>query len=728
MLSGLLAFVAFVIAIVVLAQLSALGRRIDALEKNLRERKPGDEPEPLTTRPAAVPPPLPPMPPPKPATAIAAPSAKSPVPAPAINWESFVGVRLFAWIGGLALFLGVVFFVKYAFDNNLISPRVRILAGALVGVGLIVIGLLPRLRKFRIPAQSVIATGLLICYADIYAAHSFYSLISLTAASGLMWLVTALGLWLAAGLDFPAILWLALIGGFLTPGLFHSTHQSAIGLFGYIGVLNCGVAAVSGIKRWPYFIFIAAICTVLLEFAWAADVFGHTSPTTTRAIFLTMQALFLVFAIALLRIQLDSRWTLFAATLTGLATLVYCLIAAGQHDWRSVFPIVFLSDAGLIALAVSQRALNTHARGLLVIIGAALLLTWLAEWQRQNVFVWTNAAAVPWIVIAQPNAYLILSYIAILLLFSAVPYFCGTERFWTWAIAAVTGPLQFWLVYRLVEARFPQHWVWTLPLLFALPALAGIIYLIKRENVELSSGDSRLAAVGAAVLGLFSLVFPVQFSREWITLGWAVEGVGLILLFRILPNRRLRAVALIVLCAAFIRLALNPAVLYYHPRSQTPIFNWYLYVYGVAGICLFAAGYWFGPPRERLYEKQGPALLYVMCGVIFFLLLNIEIADYFSIGPTLTFSFAGNFARDMTYTISWALFAFGLLILGMVKQIRPLRFAAVVLLCVALAKLFLHDLDELSQLYRIAAFLSVAVIAIVASFAYQRFLSPAVKK
>jgi uncharacterized membrane protein len=82
----------------------------------------------------------------------------------------------------------------------------------------------------------------------------------------------------------------------------------------------------------------------------------------------------------------------------------------------------------------------------------------------------------------------------------------------------------------------------------------------------------------------------------------------------------------------------------------------------------------------------------------------------------------------MTYTISWALFAFGLLILGMVKQIRPLRFAAVVLLCVALAKLFLHDLDELSQLYRIAAFLSVAVIAIVASFAYQRFLSPAVKK
>ena len=60
--------------------------------------------------------------------------------------------------------------------------------------------------------------------------------------------------------------------------------------------------------------------------------------------------------------------------------------------------------------------------------------------------------------------------------------------------------------------------------------------------------------------------------------------------------------------------------------------------------------------------------------------------------------------------------------------VRALRFSAVALLCLALAKLFLHDLDALSQLYRIAAFITVAIIAIVASFAYQRFLSPAVKK
>ncbi len=198
----------------------------------------------------------------------------------------------------------------------------------------------------------------------------------------------------------------------------------------------------------------------------------------------------------------------------------------------------------------------------------------------------------------------------------------------------------------------------------------------------------------------------------------------LILLFHRIPNRRLRAVALIVFSAAFVRLAVNPAVLEYHPRTHVPIWNWYLYAYGIAAICFFLGAHWFGQPRERQYERHGPAFLYSLSGICLFLLMNIEIADYFSVGPTLTFSFSGNFARDMTYTIAWSLFAFGLLVLGIVRKVRAPRLVAIGLLLFAFAKLFLHDLDSLEQLYRIAAFIAVAIIAIVASFVYQRFLLP----
>jgi uncharacterized membrane protein len=42
-------------------------------------------------------------------------------------------------------------------------------------------------------------------------------------------------------------------------------------------------------------------------------------------------------------------------------------------------------------------------------------------------------------------------------------------------------------------------------------------------------------------------------------------------------------------------------------------------------------------------------------------------------------------------------------------------------------KLFFHDLANLEQLYRIGAFIGFAVVALFASFAYQRFFSAAAK-
>ena len=144
----------------------------------------------------------------------------------------------------------------------------------------------------------------------------------------------------------------------------------------------------------------------------------------------------------------------------------------------------------------------------------------------------------------------------------------------------------------------------------------------------------------------------------------------------------------------------------------------------ITTVCLLAGARLFGAPQESAVERAGPPLLGSLGAILVFFLLNIEIADYFSIGPTLTFSFTGNFARDMTYSIAWALFALALILVGMRIKQRAARYAGVALLGITLAKLFLHDLSDLDELYRIGAFVSVAVILIVASFIYQRFLAP----
>ena len=174
-------------------------------------------------------------------------------------------------------------------------------------------------------------------------------------------------------------------------------------------------------------------------------------------------------------------------------------------------------------------------------------------------------------------------------------------------------------------------------------------------------------------LFFITLIFPIQFDRQWITIGWALEGAALLWLFHRVPHPGLRLTGVGLLVAAFVRLAFNSAVLEYHARSATPIFNWYLYTYGIATGALFFGTRLLAPPRNLILKSNAQAVLGSLGTVLAFLLLNIEIADYFSApGSTLTFQFSGNFARDMSYSIAWGLFALGLLVYRHPEK-NPLR-------------------------------------------------------
>ncbi len=302
-----------------------------------------------------------------------------------------------------------------------------------------------------------------------------------------------------------------------------------------------------------------------------------------------------------------------------------------------------------------------------------------------------------------------------------------SDRTFPWAAAALAGPAQFLLIYRLVKIAWPNPTMGLLPAAFAVPALLSLVAILKTVPAENKSRLTQLAWFGGVALFFITLIFPIQFSHQWITIGWALEGAALLWLFHRVPHPGLRLTGIGLLVAAFVRLAFNPAVLEYHARSATPIFNWYLYTYGLVTVALFAGTRLLAPPRHLVLKSNAQAVLGSLGAVLAFLLLNIEIADYFSPpGSILTFQFSGNFARDMTYSIAWALFALVLLVAGILKKIPAARYAAMALLCVTLLKLFFHDLT-LDPLYRIGAFIGVAVIAMLASFAYQKFFSSTAK-
>ncbi len=293
-----------------------------------------------------------------------------------------------------------------------------------------------------------------------------------------------------------------------------------------------------------------------------------------------------------------------------------------------------------------------------------------------------------------------------------------------WATSAVAALPQFFLIYRFVKVVRPNQFIGLLPAAFAIPSLLGLAVVLKKIPTESQSRLSQIAWFGGVALFFITLIFPIQFDREWITIGWALEGMALLWLFHRVPHPGLRLVGFGLLVAAFIRLALNPAVLEYHPRATAPVFNWYLYTYGIVTVSLFVSSWLLRAPRNLILKLNVPPVLAGLGTVLAFLLLNIEIADYFSEpGSVFTFQFSGNFARDMTYSIAWALFALVLLIYGILRNVAVARYSAMGLLCVTLIKLFFHDLAQLGQLYRIGAFIGVAIIAMLASFAYQKFFS-----
>ena len=71
----------------------------------------------------------------------------------------------------------------------------------------------------------------------------------------------------------------------------------------------------------------------------------------------------------------------------------------------------------------------------------------------------------------------------------------------------------------------------------------------------------------------------------------------------------------------------------------------------------------------------------------------------------------------------WAGVGLVAIVVGLVRDVRELRFGGLVLLGLGVAKLFAYDLAELEQLYRVLSFIAVGLVLLAGAYAYQRVRS-----
>lgn len=289
--------------------------------------------------------------------------------------------------------------------------------------------------------------------------------------------------------------------------------------------------------------------------------------------------------------------------------------------------------------------------------------------------------------------------------------------------AVLAGVPFFFLARHAIVAGKWAGWIGALPVTQAALMVVLLVRLLRLEPAG-QRLVPRLATVAAAALAFLTVAIPLQLEKQWITIGFALETAGLSWLYGRLKHRGLLLWATGLSAAVFVRLALNSAVLSYYPRQGPPIWNWYLYSYVVVAAALFLAARFLRPTDDRLVEGMPriSALLPAAATVLLFLVLNIEIADAFSKGPTIAFNFSAGLAQDLTYTIGWALFAIGLLVAGLVQKSRATRIASLALLLVTIFKCFVHDLWRLGGLYRVGSFVGLAVCLALVALALQKFV------
>jgi uncharacterized membrane protein len=251
-------------------------------------------------------------------------------------------------------------------------------------------------------------------------------------------------------------------------------------------------------------------------------------------------------------------------------------------------------------------------------------------------------------------------------------------------------------------------------LLLRLPARGTL-----RASPELLSALHLTAAVV-----FLTIAIPLKAEGRWLTIGWLVEGAALLWAANRVRNLLLRVLALICLAIGL------TALLVVNPTASTmPFFNERFGTYCVA-IAVFAFATWVAWNSKSEDEPQS-SIPWTALAPVTALIVNalILLAICWEIdGFWWHVSWRGDmnllegYRMYAQFTYSAFFMAYGALLLvgGFWRRSSFLRWQALVLLAVSIGKVFLYDVSELSQGFRILSFLGLGALLLTVSFVYQR--------
>jgi hypothetical protein len=563
------------------------------------------------------------------------------------------------------------------------------------------------------------------------------------AGSLVSWVVLA-SWWLRAGAVVGIVPSLTVIAGLalVTMGGHAWVHRQATARLVDAG----GISAPATLRNGLYLGLIGHLFLflVVLNRAWSVPPwpwFATLAVMTlaASAVSLATRTQSLHAAAAIAAAVIVAAWTqAIGASWSTVALLASAAVSAYGLAWMAVARdgTAAAPAAGVLFLGELTACLATAAGGVpfaaivlshVVSLALILALTWTNRWRHVALWAVVASFCAAASIDDGPDGWqrlLVLAF-AMYCIFIAYPLILGArarnER--DPYLAAVLASATFFVFARSALSTGGFGWM-----IGALPVAQGaVMALLLRQLLRMEAGqqrdNGRLAIVAGAALAFVTVAIPLQLHHQWITIGWAIEGAALAWLFRRIPHRGLLLTAVGLFAAVFVRLALNPDVLRYEPRGDMRILNWYLYAYVICAAAFLVAAWWLAGTADTLPSlPRASRLLPAGAVILLFLLLNIEIADYYAVGPSIMFRVGVSVSQDLTYTIGWL--AFGMLLLAACIYLhnRMGRVTALSLIALTTFKCFLYDLGSLGGLYRVASFVGLAMSLALVSLALQKFV------
>jgi uncharacterized membrane protein len=396
----------------------------------------------------------------------------------------------------------------------------------------------------------------------------------------------------------------------------------------------------------------------------------------------------------------------------GLATPM--LISTGGNHEITLFSYLLVLDLAvlvLVALRAWSRLLFVSAAGT-----AVFVLAWWFSFYGQD---------------QAPRTAIFLG--CFFLVFSFAPRLVhapvdesGSMRGWD-ALALVVLPLanatlSFLGFYCLLS---PAVVDWAGPWLAVAFAAYYLLLMRLPERGILRAGYSALPSLHLAMAIIFlTMAIPLKTQDRWMTIGWLVEGAVLLWMAVRVRSSLVRAFALISLALGLgALLAVNP------PAATQPFLNERFGTYCVA-IAVFAFMAWLSAntrdeeaPTAAMHWPNLTALGVLIVNALILLAFSLEIHSfwwYLVWRGEIRLMHSYMMYAQFTYSAFFMLYGAVLLAIGFLRRSAFLRWQALVLLALTVAKVFLLDVSQLSRGFRIFSFIGLGVLLLCVSYVYQR--------